>query len=43
VRRGDTVSSIARRHGLTTRELLRMNRLDEDDSIHPGQTLAVSR
>jgi len=43
VRRGDTVSAIARRHGLTTRELLRMNRLDEDDSIHPGQTLQVSR
>jgi membrane-bound lytic murein transglycosylase D len=43
VRRGDTMSAIARRHGLTTRELLRLNRLSEDDSIHPGQTLVVSR
>jgi membrane-bound lytic murein transglycosylase D len=43
VRRGDTVSAIARSHGLTTRELLRLNRLSEDDSIHPGQTLVVGR
>ncbi|HSD74209.1 MAG TPA: peptidoglycan DD-metalloendopeptidase family protein [Steroidobacteraceae bacterium] len=41
VRPGDTVYSIAWRHGLDYRELARWNRLPSDYSIYPGQRLTL--
>lgn len=41
VRPGDTVSQIARRHGLDGRSLARWNRLDNDGVIRPGQRLTL--
>jgi LysM repeat protein/N-acetylmuramoyl-L-alanine amidase len=40
VRRGDNLSTIASRHGLSVEDLRRLNDLD-DDRIHPGQRLAL--
>jgi len=42
VRRGDTVSSIARRFGLDESELLRNNRLPNRNRIFVGQTLQLA-
>jgi lipoprotein NlpD len=42
VKRGDTLSAIARRHNLDYKELARWNRIDRDYVIHPGQTLRLS-
>lgn len=41
VRKGDTLFSIARRHGLTVEELVDLNRLSGDQTIHPGDRLRV--
>ncbi|WP_179862177.1 LysM peptidoglycan-binding domain-containing protein [Longibacter salinarum] len=41
VRRGDTLSDIAARHGVSTRNLQRWNRLGSS-RIHPGQTLRLT-
>jgi membrane-bound lytic murein transglycosylase D len=41
VRRGDTLSSIARRFGVTERALLQTNNIDHPDLIYPGQTLRL--
>ncbi len=41
VKRGDTLYSIAWRHGLDYRELARWNRLENQDLIHPGQVLTL--
>jgi lipoprotein NlpD len=41
VRAGDTVYSIAWRHGLDYRELARWNSLDSDYRIYPGQRLTL--
>jgi len=41
VRRGDTVSSIARRHGRSTRSVLRANGLGWHSRIYPGDTIKV--
>ncbi len=41
VRRGDTLSRIARRFGLTERALLQANEIDHPDLLYPGQTLKV--
>jgi hypothetical protein len=41
VRRGDTLSAIARRHGVELRDLLVWNGLSPRSVIRPGQTLAV--
>jgi membrane-bound lytic murein transglycosylase D len=43
VRRGDTVWSIAQRHGLDTNTILKLNRLNRSSKIYPGQRLIVSR
>jgi membrane-bound lytic murein transglycosylase D len=43
VRRGETLSSIARRHRLTVRELISLNRLSVRGRIRAGQTLKVKR
>ncbi|WP_170937112.1 MULTISPECIES: peptidoglycan DD-metalloendopeptidase family protein [Rhodomicrobium] len=40
VRAGDTLFSIAQRHGMTTSQLAELNRLD-GATIHPGQRLRV--
>lgn len=42
VRRGDTLWTIARRHGVTTGQLMAMNNLSSS-VIHPGDRLTVSR
>ncbi len=41
VRAGDTLYSIAWRHGLDYRELARLNRLPSDYRIYPGQVLTL--
>jgi LysM repeat protein len=43
VQAGDTLSVIARQHGLTTRELREANHLGSDAMIRVGQTLALPR
>jgi lipoprotein NlpD len=42
VKRGDTLSAIARRYKLDYKELARWNRIDRNYVIHPGQTLRLS-
>jgi lipoprotein NlpD len=41
VKRGDTLYSIAWRHGLDYRDVARWNRIGRDYVIHPGQTLIL--
>lgn len=41
VRRGDTVSSIARRHGKRTQDVLRWNGLGWRSKIYPGDALTI--
>ena len=40
--RGDTISGIAQRHGLTTAGLLAANNLSRTSIIYPGQTIVLS-
>jgi LysM repeat protein len=42
VRRGDTLWSLARRHGVSTTDLMRWNNLNSS-TIHPGDRLTVKR
>lgn len=42
VKRGDTVSAIAARHGLRTKDLLAWNSLGWSSTIYPGQKLKLS-
>lgn len=42
VKRGDTLSAIARRYKLDYRDLARWNRIGRNYVIHPGQTLRLS-
>lgn len=41
VKSGDTLSEIASAHKVSTRDLIRWNRLDKGALIKPGQTLAI--
>ncbi|HTE43188.1 MAG TPA: peptidoglycan DD-metalloendopeptidase family protein [Steroidobacteraceae bacterium] len=41
VKRGDTLYSIAFRHGLDYREVARLNGIGRDYAIHPGQVLRL--
>ncbi|MGZ8854028.1 MAG: transglycosylase SLT domain-containing protein [Thermoanaerobaculia bacterium] len=41
VRKGDTLYSIAKRHGLTVAELRDLNGLDRNEKIHAGERLRV--
>jgi membrane-bound lytic murein transglycosylase D len=41
VRRGDTLSSLARRHGISMDELARLNRLSVRGQLRKGQTLRI--
>jgi membrane-bound lytic murein transglycosylase D len=41
VRRGDTISSIARRHGKSTRDVLRWNGLGWHSRIYPGDVIKL--
>lgn len=41
VQKGDSPFSIAKRHDMPLDRLLRINRLDKNDRIYPGQTLYV--
>jgi membrane-bound lytic murein transglycosylase D len=43
VRRGDTLWTIAQRHGVTVAALLRENNLGHDTMIHAGQVLRIPR
>jgi hypothetical protein len=43
VRRGDTLSGIANRHGVQLNDLLAWNSLHSRSVIHPGQSIAVRR
>ena len=42
VRRGDTLSGIAARHGTTVRALAGLNRIDRNDVLLPGRKLRVA-
>lgn len=42
VKRGDTLSAIARRYDLDYKDLARWNQIGRDYVIHPGQTLRLS-
>ena len=42
VEKGDTLYSIARRHGLTSDELREMNELAKETPLRPGQKLRVN-
>jgi membrane-bound lytic murein transglycosylase D len=42
VRRGDTLSSIARRLGTSTQTLARLNNMDISDKLRAGQRLVVA-
>lgn len=42
VRRGDTLSGIARKYGLTARELAEMNNISTKSLIHPGDRLLIT-
>jgi lipoprotein NlpD len=42
VKRGDTLSAIARRYNLDYKDLARWNRIERGYVIHPGQTLRLS-
>lgn len=41
VQRGDTISSIAQRHGVTTDAVLAANGLSRSSIIYPGQTIGI--
>ncbi len=41
VQRGDTFNAIARRYGLTVKELLEANNIDDPNRIYPGQKLII--
>jgi LysM repeat protein len=41
VKRGDTIGGLARRFGLTARELAEANELTLKSRLHPGQELAI--
>ena len=43
VQRGDTLSSIAARYGVSVGELIALNDLDDRDVIRVGQRLVLSR
>ncbi|WP_333614707.1 LysM peptidoglycan-binding domain-containing protein [Psychrobacter sp.] len=43
VKSGDTLSAIAKRHGVNTNELARANGLKLTDTIHPGQKLKIPK
>lgn len=43
VQRGDTVYGIARRYGLSMKDVIRLNRLSPPYVLHVGQTLAMPR
>lgn len=43
VRRGDTLSAIARRYGTTTAELARINNISDPNRIYVGQSLKIPR
>jgi LysM repeat protein len=42
IERGDTLSEIAENHGLDLKELLRLNSVDPDRPIQPGEALKLS-
>ena len=41
VRRGDTLSRIARQYGVDLRQLYRLNRLNARSILQPGQVLRI--
>lgn len=41
VQEGDTLGAIATANGISLRDLLTLNRLEEDDDIHVGETLQI--
>ncbi len=43
VKRGDTVASIAQRHGISVKSLMKANKLDQYATIYPNQRLKVPR
>jgi len=43
VRRGETVTSIAKKHGVSTRELLAWNGLNSKSVLHIGDSLAIQQ
>lgn len=40
-RRGDTLAAVSRRHGVSVRELARLNRISERGTLRQGQTLRI--
>lgn len=43
IQKGDTIYSIARGYGISPMSLLRLNGLNENDTIYPGDTIFVPK
>lgn len=43
VKRGETLAGVARQHGLSVRELCRINGMPQDTVIYPGEALTVAQ
>ncbi|WP_242472469.1 LysM peptidoglycan-binding domain-containing protein [Ectothiorhodospira mobilis] len=43
VRPGDTLWALARHYGVSVRDLARWNDLEQEETLHPGQTLIIRR
>lgn len=43
VKRGETLAGVARQHGLSVRDLCRINGMPQDTVIYPGEALTVSQ
>src|SRR5262249_34967751 len=43
VRRGDTIASLAKRYGLSARELARVNRMSSSGELRKGQTVKIPK
>ena len=43
IQKGDTIYSIAREYGISSKNLLRLNGLNENDTIYPGDMILVPK
>jgi LysM repeat protein len=41
VKKGDSLDKIARKKNISLARLLELNKLDRNDSIHPGQVIVL--
>jgi len=43
VKRGETLSTIARQHGTTVDELMKLNKIEDENKLQSGQTLQLPK